>query len=130
MPRSDTLWLAGICAARLGSSSAFMSYAAVLPLLQAEWGMSATAAGSISSAYQLGYAASLVVLSALADRIGARRIFVSAWTLRGGRERAVASGLCGLSLAEGFFKNRAALLMMTGYTSGPWPRWRLAGSST
>ncbi|MEK6666274.1 MAG: MFS transporter, partial [candidate division NC10 bacterium] len=76
MPRSDTLWLAGICAARLGSSSAFMSYAAVLPLLQAEWGMSATAAGSISSAYQLGYAASLVVLSALADRIGARRIFV------------------------------------------------------
>ena len=222
MPRSDTLWLAGICVARLGSSSAFMSYAAVLPLLQAEWEMSATAAGSISSAYQFGYAASLVVLSALADRIGARRIFVwsagatalttalipllarsyssgivlftlvalvnggtytpgimlladrfpperrgnaigwflaaaslgyavslaltgllvrvagwrgafwaltlgplmatvvSAWTLRGGRERAVASGLGGLSLAEGFFKNRAALLMMTGYTFHSW----------
>jgi len=222
VPRSDTLWLAGICAARLGSSSAFMSYAAVLPLLQAEWEMSATAAGSISSAYQFGYAASLVVLSALADRIGARRIFVwsagatalttalipllarsyssgivlftlvalvnggtytpgimlladrfpperrgnaigwflaaaslgyavslaltgllvrvagwrgafwaltlgplmatvvSAWTLRGGRERAVASGLGGLSLAEGFFKNRAALLMMTGYTFHSW----------
>ncbi len=222
MPRSDTLWLAGICAARLGSSSPYLAYAGVLPLLQAEWGMSATAAGSISSAFQLGYAVSLVVLSALADRIGARRIFVvsaaatavttalipllarsyssgivlftlvalvnggtytpgimlvadrfpperrgnaigwflaaaslgyavsltltgllvkvvgwrgafwvlaigplsatlvSAWTLRGRREGAVASGIGGLSLVEGFFKNRAALLMMTGYTFHSW----------
>ena len=76
MPRSDTLWLAGICAARLGSSSPYLAYAGVLPLLQAEWGMSATAAGSIASAFQFGYAISLVVLSALADRIGAGRIFV------------------------------------------------------
>ncbi len=220
--RSDTLWLAGICAARLGSSSPYLAYAGVLPLLQAEWGMSATAAGSISSAFQLGYAVSLVVLSALADRIGARRIFVwsaaatalttalipllarsypsglvlftlvalvnggtytpgimliadrfpaarrgnaigwflaaaslgyavsltvtgllvkvagwrgafwvltlgpliatvvSAWTLRGARGGMVASGIGDLSLAEGFFKNRAALLMMTGYTFHSW----------
>ncbi|MBI4588079.1 MAG: MFS transporter [Candidatus Rokubacteria bacterium] len=220
--RKDTLWLAGICAARLGASSPYLAYAAVLPLLQVEWAMSATAAGSISSAFQLGYAASLVVLSALADRVGARRIFlwstaataattalipllarsyssglvlftlvalvnggtytpglmllaerfpperrgnaigwflaaaslgyavslavtgllvrvagwrgafwvltlgpvmatlVSAWALRGTREGAVGSGIGGLSLAEGFFKNRAALLMMTGYTFHSW----------
>jgi MFS family permease len=222
VPRSDTLWLAGICAARLGSSTPYLAYAGVLPLLQDEWGMSATAAGSISSAFHLGYAVSLVVLSALADRIGARRIFVvcaaatavttalipllarsyssgivlftlvalvnggtytpgimlvadrfpperrgnaigwflaaaslgyavsltltgllvavagwrgafwvlaigplgatlvSAWTLRGRREGAVASGIGGLSLIEGFFKNRAAILMMTGYTFHAW----------
>jgi MFS family permease len=220
--RSDTLWLAGICAARVGSSVSYLAYAGVLPLLQAEWAMSATAAGSISSAFQLGYAVSLVVLSTLADRLGARRIFlwstaatavatglipllargygsglalftllalvnggtytpglmlvaerfaperrgnaigwflaaaslgyavsltvtgllvrvagwrgtfwvltlgplmatlVSAWTLRGTREGSVASGIGRLSLAEGFFKNRAALLMMTGYTFHAW----------
>ncbi len=220
--RSDGVWLTGICAARLGSSSPFLAYAGVLPLLQAEWGMSATAAGSISSAFQFGLAVSLVVLSALADRVGARRIFVgsaaatalttalipllargygsglmlftllalvnggtytpgimlvaerfpperrgnaigwflaaaslgyavsltvtglllkavgwrgalavlalgpvgatlaSAWTLRGSRDGAVASGIGRLSLAEGFWRNRAALLMMTGYTFHSW----------
>jgi ATP-dependent Lhr-like helicase len=63
---SDTLWLAGVCAARIGSSGPYQAYAAVLPLLQSEWGMSATAAGSVSSAFQIGFAVSLVVLSALA----------------------------------------------------------------
>ncbi len=220
--RSDILWLAGICAARLGSSVPYLAYSGVLPLLQAEWGMSGTAAGSIASAFQLGYAASLVVLSALADRLGARRIFLwsagatavtmalipllargyasgltlftllalvnggtytpglmlvaerfppqrrgnaigwflaaaslgyavalsatgllvraagwrgtlglltlgpvlatlaSIWTLRGAQEGTVASGIGGLSLAQGFFKNRAALLIMGGYTFHAW----------
>lgn len=184
--------------------------------------MSATAAGSISSAFQFGFAVSLVVFSALADRVGARRIFLfstaatavstglipllagsyasglvlftflalsnggtytpglmllaerfpparrgsaigwflaaaslgyavsltvtgflvrivgwrgafwvltlgpvmatlaSAWTLRGTREGSVPSGLGSLSLAQGFFRNRSALLMMTGYTFHSW----------
>lgn len=220
--RSDGVWLAGICAARLGSSVSYLAYAGVLPLLQAEWAMSATAAGSIASAFQVGYAVSLVVFSTLADRVGARRIFlwsagataamtalipllargypsglllfallalvnggtytpglmlvaerfppgrrgnaigwflaaaslgyavslsvtgllvrvagwrgtlgaltlgpvmatlVSVWTLRGARQGSVASGIGGLSLAQGFWKNRAALLMMTGYTFHSW----------
>jgi MFS family permease len=42
--------------------------------------MSATAAGSISTAFQLSYAVSLVVCSSLADRLGARRVFLlSSW---------------------------------------------------
>src|SRR5256885_454824 len=58
----------------------FMSYAAALPVLRPAWEMSATAAGSISTGWQLGYAVSLVGFSALADRVGARRVFiVSAW---------------------------------------------------
>lgn len=74
--RSDAFWLAGICAARVGASVPYLLYAGILPLLQTEWAMSATAAGSIASAFQIGYAGSLVLLSSLADRVGARRIFL------------------------------------------------------
>jgi MFS family permease len=54
----------------------FMTYAACLPVLRVEWNMSATAAGSVSTGFQFGYALSLMVFSSLADRIGARRVFL------------------------------------------------------
>src|SRR5258708_1586747 len=61
-------------------TSMFMTYAATLPVFRAEWGMTATAAGSISTGFQAGYPVSLVFFSALADRVGARRVFLgSAW---------------------------------------------------
>src|SRR5207302_1631013 len=61
-------------------ASVFMTYAATLSVLRDEWGMSATAAGSIATGFQLGYAVSLVFFSSLADRVGARRVFLgSAW---------------------------------------------------
>ena len=66
----------GLCAARVGASVMYMAYPAVLPILQREWDLSATAAGSISSAFQLGVAISLAVVSALADRVGARSVFL------------------------------------------------------
>jgi MFS family permease len=73
-------WLLALCVARSLNTLIFMSYAAALPVLRPAWGMSATAAGSISTGWQLGYAVSLVGFSALADRVGARRVFiVSAW---------------------------------------------------
>ena len=73
-------WLLAVCLARALMTSIFMTYAAALPVLRPAWGMSATLAGSISTGSQLGYAVSLVVFSALADRLGARRVFVSsAW---------------------------------------------------
>ena len=53
-------WLAGICLARTFNGLVFMTYAATLPVLQREWGMSAAAAGSIAGGFQLGYAVSLV----------------------------------------------------------------------
>jgi MFS family permease len=53
-----------------------MTYAATLPLLRGAWGMSATAAGSVSTGYQLGYAVSLLFCSWLADRVGARRVYL------------------------------------------------------
>jgi MFS family permease len=73
-------WLLALCLARAAMMAMFMTYAAVLPVLLAAWGMSATMAGSISTGFQAGYAVSLVFFSALADRIGARRVFVwSSW---------------------------------------------------
>ena len=52
-----------------------MAYPAVLSVVQQEWGLSATAAGSISSAYQIGTAVALVVVSVLADYLNPRLIF-------------------------------------------------------
>jgi MFS family permease len=74
------VWLLSLCVARTFSTAIFMSYAAALPVLRPAWAMSATAAGSVSTGWQLGYAVSLVFFSALADHVGARRVFlISAW---------------------------------------------------
>jgi len=62
-------------------TSIFMTYAACLPVLRGEWAMSATAAGSVSTGFQLGYAVSLLFSSWLADRIGARRVFLGSSAL-------------------------------------------------
>lgn len=69
-------WLLGICSARVFTYLVFMTYAAVLPVLQKEWQMSAAAAGSVSGGFQIGYAVSLVIFSEWADRIGAKRVFL------------------------------------------------------
>ena len=54
-----------------------MAYPAVLSVVQKDWGLSATAAGSISSAYQIGTAVALVVVSALADYVNPRVVFIA-----------------------------------------------------
>jgi len=69
-------WLAGICTSRVFYGLVFMTYAAALPVLQDQWGMSAATAGSITTGFQLGYAASLVFFSVLADRISPKFIFL------------------------------------------------------
>jgi len=69
-------WLFGICSARVFTYLVFMTYAASLAVLQREWHMSAVAAGSISSAFQIAFAVSLVGFSELADRMGAKRVFL------------------------------------------------------
>lgn len=70
-------WLTGICFGRALSQTVAMVYAAALPILQREWEMSAAKAGAISSGFQIGYALSLFVVSSLADRIGARFLFIA-----------------------------------------------------
>jgi MFS family permease len=69
-------WLATLCASRAFNMLIFQSYAAALPVVWTAWGMTAVQAGSISTGFQAGYAVSLLCFSALADRIGARRVFL------------------------------------------------------
>jgi MFS family permease len=69
-------WLLAICVSRVGAYMVYIVYAATLPVLQHEWRLSGTAAGSIASAFQVAYAVSLMGCSALADRVGARRVFL------------------------------------------------------
>ena len=69
-------WLLAICVSRVGAYMVYIAYAATLPILQHEWQLSGTAAGSIASAFQVAYAVSLMGCSALADRVGARRVFL------------------------------------------------------
>lgn len=69
-------WLAFIFLSRIALYANFMVYAACLPILLREWDMSATQAGSISSAFMFGYAASLFAFAWLSDYYGAKRLFI------------------------------------------------------
>lgn len=69
-------WLLAICVSRIGAYMVYIAYAATLPVLQRDWNLSGTAAGSIASAFQVAYAVSLMGCSAIADRVGARRVFL------------------------------------------------------
>ena len=69
-------WLTGFCSSRAFTGIVFMTYSAALSVLQNEWAMSATAAGSIASAFHIGYASSLVIFSVLADRTGPKPLYL------------------------------------------------------
>jgi MFS family permease len=86
--RSDAAWLIGLCLSRFLVALVFTSYAAVLPVLQREWAMSAAVAGGVSAAFQIGYACSLVGFNLLSDRIGARPAFL--WSSLAGAPTALA----------------------------------------
>jgi MFS family permease len=63
-----------ICSARVLVFATFMTVAATIPLIIADWGLSATAAGAIVSSFTIGYAASLFAFASLADHYGAKRM--------------------------------------------------------
>jgi len=115
--RGDAAWLTGLCLSRFLVALVFTSYAAVLPVLQREWEMSAAAAGAVASAFQIGYACSLVGFNLLSDRIGARPAFL--WSSLAGAPTALAFAL----LADGpvsaaLLYGLTALSMGGNYTPG------------
>ncbi len=73
---SDTSWLLWLCASRTSFALMFTAYAAAIPLLKPDWGMSSGEAGLIQSAWHGGYLFSLVAVGFLADRYGAKRVFI------------------------------------------------------
>ncbi len=59
----------------------FSTYTAAQPLLQRQWGLTSTQAGTIFGAQQAGYTLAVLWLSSLTDIVGVRRIYLlsTAW---------------------------------------------------
>ncbi len=73
MPRRG--WLALLCTSRLLQAMIASAYAGVLPFMMSDWHMTAAEAGSIQSAWHVGYMSSLFAVGLLADRYGPHRVF-------------------------------------------------------
>jgi MFS family permease len=79
--RSPARFTAWLCAAEVGTMLGYATYPTLLNTLQAEWQMSNTEAGVVSGAYFGGYMLAVPLLTALTDRIDARRIHIFACML-------------------------------------------------
>jgi MFS family permease len=78
--KRPSTWLALICFGRFGTMLISMSYAASIPSLMGPWEMSATAAGTVQTAFNAANAVALPLASWLADHFSARRILLaSGW---------------------------------------------------
>lgn len=77
-PANAVRLVALICLAEMLSMTGFATYAAFLPALRSEWGISGAQAGFIGGAFFFGYMLAVPVLAGITDRIDARRVFVFA----------------------------------------------------
>lgn len=80
---AQSAWLLRFCFAYAFIMLVFLNYAAVLPLVQREFGLTNRGAGMVFSAYQFGYIFSATLLTYLTDRFRARTIFLvsAAWSV-------------------------------------------------
>jgi MFS family permease len=62
--------------AEIATMLTFGTYSAALPVLRAEWHLSAAQAGAIFAGQQIGYTAAVLILSSLTDIIGVRTIYL------------------------------------------------------
>lgn len=89
------MWLAAMSAVLLLALLSFSSYAASLPFIREEWGLTNAQSGVVFSAYLAGYAVSSLALVPLTDRFPPFRILVAGVSLT------AAGGLLFPLLAEG-----------------------------
>ncbi|CAA6603952.1 Permease of the major facilitator superfamily [Rhodospirillaceae bacterium LM-1] len=89
--------VAVMCLSLVGSVMGVFAFPSLLILFQQEWGLTNTEAGWINGIYFAGYTISVAWLSALADRIDAKRIFLL------GSGILLLSNLAFALLAEGFW---------------------------
>ena len=76
METSPRRLIALMCTIEVLGMSAFATFPTLIPELQVSWGMSNTEAGWVSGIYFAGYVAAVAVLTALTDRVDARRIYL------------------------------------------------------
>ncbi len=107
----DASWLAWLCLSRASFALIFTAYSAAIPLLTPEWGMSAGQTGLIQSAWHAGYLVSLFTVGFLADRYGAKRVFLVS---------SIAASVSAMifALFAGSFLSGALLYGLTGLFSG------------
>ena len=86
-----------MCLSEALSMTGFAAYPAFLALLRDTWGLSNSEAGFIGGAYFAGYMTAVPLLSALTDRIDARRVYIGSCLL------AAISNLCFAALSDGVF---------------------------
>ncbi len=72
---------ATLCAAEILGMLGFSAVPALLPELQKAWRMSATEAGTLTGAFFAGYMVAVPLLTALTDRVDARKIYRAATVL-------------------------------------------------
>lgn len=111
MRRADGMWLGALCLCEMATMLVFLNYTAILPILQAEWGMRHGEAGLIFSAYQACYLLAVLVLASLTDRMDTRTIYLASavWAgttslafpflAQGFRSAAILRALAGIGLA-------------------------------
>jgi MFS family permease len=72
---SPHTFLLAICSTRMFLHLCLQNYTALIPVLQKEWQMSNTAAGSVVSAFHTGFLISIVTLAALSDWVSPKKVF-------------------------------------------------------
>jgi MFS family permease len=100
-----------LCVAEVLTMTGFSTYAALLPVLRAEWRATNTLAGVISGAFFAGYMAAVPVLVSLTDRIAARRVYV--WACA-----ALAAGALAFAAATGPASAMAAQALLGAGLAG------------
>lgn len=65
-----------LCLAEVLTMTGVSTYAALLPVLRAEWRTTNTVAGVISGAFFAGYMIAVPLLVSLTDRVAARRVYI------------------------------------------------------
>lgn len=86
-----------MCLAEVLGMLGFSTFQALIPTFRAEWGLSNTDAGWISGIYFAGYVGAVPLLSALTDRLDAKKVVLASLAIGGGASLAFAV------LAEGFW---------------------------
>ncbi|MCX5915139.1 MAG: hypothetical protein NTX30_00465, partial [Deltaproteobacteria bacterium] len=72
---SPHTFLLAICSTRFFLYLCLQNYTTLIPVLQKEWQMSNTAAGSVVSAFHTGFLISIVTLAALSDWVSPKKVF-------------------------------------------------------
>ena len=74
---TSTLWLWAICAAQVPMMFVYANYVAALPLFKAEWSLTNVQAGTIYTAFYVGYILAAAVLATATDYMSAKKIYLA-----------------------------------------------------